>query len=150
MCITTIQQSFTGPTTFRTNETRCGFSRLRDASEGTAGPRDVSRSPALPPAASQRKDALNARLQHLQPEIEQENVSFSVCSSRQNTLHPRVSSRPEKREAEVEFVFQYPSGFVFTLIASPTFLSSADFASFVFRLCFFSFLYLSTLFRWLL
>lgn len=90
------QQILLAPTTVGTNETRCGVSNLRGVREGTAGPHDVSRSPARPLAASQRKDALNARLQHLQPAIEQESVSFSVCSSRPNTLHPRVSSRPEK------------------------------------------------------
>lgn len=90
------QQILLAPTTFRTNETRYGLSNLLGVREGTAGPRDVSRSPARPLAASQRKDALNARLQHLQPAIEQESVSFSVCSSRPNTLHPRVSTRPEK------------------------------------------------------
>lgn len=77
------------PTTVGTSETRCGVSNLRGVREGAAGPRDVSRSPARPLAASQRKDALNARLQHLQPAIEQESVSFSVCSSRPK--HPPPS-----------------------------------------------------------
>lgn len=43
-----------------------------DNPEGIARPCDVSRSPALPPAASQRRDALNAGLQHLHRENEQD------------------------------------------------------------------------------
>lgn len=82
------QQSLLGPTTFRTNETRGGFSSLPDVREGTAGPRDVSRSPALARAASQGKDALKARLQHLQPAVEHESASLSVFLQ---TKHPPPS-----------------------------------------------------------
>ncbi len=56
-----------------------GDQNLRDVTEGIAGPCDVSRSPALPLAASQRRDALNARLQHLHRENEQEKTSLSLC-----------------------------------------------------------------------
>lgn len=54
-----------------------GNPSLRSVPEGISRPCDVSRSPALPRAASQRKDALNARLQHLHRENEQEKTSLS-------------------------------------------------------------------------
>lgn len=48
--------------------------------EGIAGPCDVSSSTALPPAASQRSDALNARLQHLYQRHTEQQIYLSLCS----------------------------------------------------------------------
>lgn len=58
--------------------TTLGNLSCQDVREGIARPCDVSRSPALPPAASQRRDALNATPQHLHRENKKEN-RFFLC-----------------------------------------------------------------------